>query len=360
MDITKIDKNFAVSAVSEEGYVYTNIKDHPELLEGLPFYQENGKFYRLPADFTENEINKGALELGWCTSGACVRFRSDSPEVTVRAKLHRSGDMDHMPRTGSAGFDCYFRAPGKKMRHNKTVRPAPKQTDITSLCGVNDTGKVCDWIINFPLYGGVEEFEIGIKEGYRLMSPKPHKIALPVAFYGSSITQGGCASRPGNMYSSMLCRAVDAPQINWGFSGCGRGEIAVAHALGKMQLSAFVMDYDHNAPTIEHLTATHQKFFQAVRAGNPDLPIVIVSRCDFHSVTSEGLKSNIIRRDIIKKTYQDAVDSGDKKVWFVDGSTLFGREDVDACTVDGCHPNDLGFYRMYKGILPALKKALGI
>ena len=27
-------------------------------------------------------------------------------------------------------------------------------------------------------------------------------------------------------------------------------------------------------------------------------------------------------------------------------------------TVDGCHPNDLGFYRMYRTVLPVLRKAL--
>ena len=358
MDISKIDKNFAASETSSDGFVYTDISTVPQLLEGLPFYRENGRFYRLPEWFTANEVNAGALELGWHMSGVCVRFRSDSPEIMVRARLHKSADMNHMPRAGSAGFDSYFKAPGKKLVYNKTIQPAPGQVEVNALCGVNDTGKVCDWLINFPLYGGVEEFEIGVKEGSKLLMPKPHKIADPVLFYGSSITQGGCASRPGNAYTSMLCRAVDAPQINWGFSGSGKGEVAVAHEIGKLKLSAFVMDYDHNAPTIEHLQATHEAFFKAVRAGNPELPVIMLTKCDFHHYGRVQREKDIIRKEIIRTTWKNAIAQGDKNVWFVDGECLFGNDMRDACTVDCCHPNDLGFYRVYRGVIGTLKEAL--
>ena len=359
MDIRKIDKNFSLQEVDENGFIYFDVTQKPFSLEGLPFFQENEKiFYRLPRTFTVKEVNTGVLNLCWHTAGVHVRFRSDSPEIMVRAKLQHSCDMNHMPRAGSAGFDSCFKAPGKKMMYNKTIQPNPGQKEVNAICGINDTGKVCDWIINFPLYGGVEKVEIGIKPDSKLLAPKPHKVEKPVLFYGSSITQGGCASRPGNSYSAMLCRAVDAPEINWGFSGSGRGEIAVAEAIGKLDLAAFVMDYDHNAPTVEHLQNTHEAFFKAVRKGNPDLPIVMVSKCDFHHYNQERQKTDAVRRDIIFKTYQNAIEAGDKNVWFVDGEKLFGSDMRDACTVDGCHPNDLGFFRMYKGILPTLKKAL--
>ncbi|MBR7118948.1 MAG: hypothetical protein IKC77_01975 [Lentisphaeria bacterium] len=359
MDIRKIDSNFADAKPTEDGFIYYNVKNAPFSLEGLPFYAENsGAYYRLPLTITENEVNKGAIELGWHTSGVHVRFRSDSPEIMLRAKLHKSCDSNHMPRTGSAGFDSYFKAPGKKMLYNATVKPDPGTVDICQLCGVNDTGKVCDWIINLPLYGGVTELEIGIKENFRLLAPKAHKVEKPILFYGSSITQGGCASRPGNNYTAMLCRAVDAPEINWGFSGSGRGEPGIAELISNLDLAAFVMDYDHNAPNTEHLQNTHEQFFRIVRSKNPELPIILVSRCDFHNIRQAQVENNYLRRDIIYKTYTNAVESGDKNVWFVDGEKLFGSDLYDSCTVDGVHPNDLGFYRIYRGVLPTLKKAL--
>ena len=232
MDITRIDKNFSAEPVDENGFLFRDVKLPPFQIEGLAWFQENQQeYYRLPKSFTEKEVNSGALTLSHHTSGVCVRFRSDSPELMIRAKLAYSSDMNHMPRAGSAGFDSYRKAPDGKLLYNFTVQPSPKQTDILAKCGHNPGGQLCDWVIDFPLYGGVEKVEIGLKEGCMILPPLPHKVEAPVLFYGSSITQGGCASRPGNVYTSMLCRKVDAEQINLGFSGSGRGEIAVAKAI---------------------------------------------------------------------------------------------------------------------------------
>jgi hypothetical protein len=143
--------------------------------------------------------------------------------------------------------------------------------------------------------------------------------------------------------------------INFGFSGCGRGELAVAQAISELELSAFVMDYDHNAPDPEHLKATHEAFFKEVRKHRPDLPIILVSKPDFDTNSWE----NMLRREIIQETYDNALNSGDQHVYFVDGETLFGDYERDACTVDGCHPNDLGFMRMADVITPVVKEAIG-
>ena len=157
----------------------------------------------------------------------------------------------------------------------------------------------------------------------------------------------------------MLCRKVDAEQINLGFSGSGMGEIAVAKAIAGLDLSVFVLDYDHNAPSADHLEKTHEPFFRAVREANPDLPVIMLSLCDFRMREFRRPKWECRRRrEIIRNTYLHAVENGDRNVYFIDGETLFGRKMHDACTVDGTHPNDLGFYRMYKHVLPVLKECL--
>lgn len=359
MDITTIDKNFSALKADENGFVFIDAQTPPFSLEGLPWLKENkGVYYRMELDSPGCNVNDGVKGLCWHTSGVCVRFRSDSPEIMLRAKLANSCDMNHMPRAGSAGFDSFFRMPGKKLLYNKSLMPCPKQEELTGIVGVNPDGKFCDWVINFPLYGGVEKVEIGLKVDSKLEAPKKHKVKLPVLFYGSSITQGGCASRPGNVYTSMLCRAVDAEQINLGFSGSARGELPMADAINSLDLSVFVLDYDHNAPDVEHLQKTHELFFKSIRKKHPDLPIIMVSRCDFAYNSQEAVEVCRRRRAIIRQTFDNAVKNGDKKVWFVDGETLFGKDLRDCCTVDGCHPNDLGFYRMYKTILPVLKEAL--
>lgn len=358
MEITKIDKNFAPEKVDENGCLYRDVKEYPFSLEGLAFYEENEKaYYRLPKSFTTNEINEGALTLSNHTSGVCVRFRSDSKQIVIRAILAFSSDMDHMTRAGSCGFDSYCKPLNGEWTYNATVKPGRDQNgvvrNISAVIGKNPEGRLCDWMVNFPLYGGVEKVELGFQEGSILLEATPHKYKDPVLFYGSSITQGGCASRPGNQYTSMLCRKVGAPQINLGFSGSGRGEIALAHRIAGLKLSAFVYDYDHNAPDPEHLQKTHEPFFQAIRSVQKDLPIIMMSKCDYYPTAV-----NDLRREIIRTTFLNAVKNGDKHVYYIDGEKLFGKNMRDACTVDGCHPNDLGFYRMYKNVLPVLKKAL--
>jgi lysophospholipase L1-like esterase len=143
--------------------------------------------------------------------------------------------------------------------------------------------------------------------------------------------------------------------VNLGFSGNAKGEPEMAELISQLEMSALVMDYDHNAPDAEHLKKTHENFFKIIRNKQPDLPIIIVTKPDF----DRDIETNKMRREIIYNTYKNAVDNGDQNVHFVDGETLFGNENRDACTVDGCHPNDLGFMRMAERIYPVIKKALG-
>jgi hypothetical protein len=349
--IEEIDKNFQTVKVGNLDVCYYDVLKDPFEIEGFPWRDPVRVFNRLPSSFTDKDVNAGALSLSNHTAGGAVRFRTDSPYITLKANLAYSSDMNHMPRAGSAGFDLYIGS-GKDIKYRKTAQPSPNMK-VLELQMVNGSPKkMTDWTLYLPLYGGASKIEIGLAPNAKIEKPTPHVVGKPVLFYGSSITQGGCASRPGNAYTTMLCRAVDAPQINLGFSGSGKGESAVAEAIAGLKLAAFVMDYDHNAPNIQHLKDTHEKFFKIIREKNPELPIIILSKCDFNGGGDNE------RRKIIRQTYENAVKNGDKKVWFIDGETLFGTENRDACTVDGCHPNDLGFYRMFRQILQYWTKRL--
>ena len=356
--IEEIDKNFMPAKVGDKDVNYYNVLSAPFSIEGFPWGDPaKGEFFRLPADMKAPEdVNEGALgNSHHFTSGGCVRFRTDSNFISIRATLAHSQDMNHMPRAGSAGFDIYV-GPFGNCHHVGTAQPTPREVELERV--VFDKGwtrEMRDWCINFPLYGGVAQVEIGLLPDAKIEAPAPHPIK-PILFYGSSITQGGCASRPGNNYCSMLCRAVDAEQINLGFSGCGRGEIAVAKAIASLDLGVFVMDYDHNAPSVEHLERTHEPFFKLIREAHPELPIIFMSKCDIWP--DRNYADGCRRRDVIRATYDKAIAAGDRHVYFIDGETLFGAVDREACTVDGCHPNDLGFYRMYERVLPVLRKAI--
>jgi lysophospholipase L1-like esterase len=138
----------------------------------------------------------------------------------------------------------------------------------------------------------------------------------------------------------MLCRAVDAEQINMGFSGSARGEDAIAAYVRDLSMSLFVYDYDYNAPTVEHLANTHERMFRTIREAQPELPVIMMSRA--HHILSE---TDALRRTVVETTYKNALAAGDKNVYFLDGAALTALCKNEG-TVDGVHPTDFGFVSM--------------
>ena len=153
-----------------------------------------------------------------------------------------------------------------------------------------------------------KDVEIGVLPGAKIEPPKPHKVSKPIVFYGSSITQGGCASRPATVYTGKLCREVDAEEVNLGFSGNAKGEDAIAERIGDIDMSVFVYDYDYNAPTTEHLAKDPRKnSLKFLGTKQPNTPVIMMTRCSWPSRD---------RVEVIRKTYENAVKSGDKKCIF--------------------------------------------
>ena len=353
--VSALDANFKPVTVEGHEVVWHDaLRGGPFVLEGLPFRAGPGApLRRLPGDHAAPWVaSESGDALMRHTAGACVRFRSASPWIAVRATLGDGCDMNHMPRAGSKGLDLY-RGRGAASRHVGTAQPNPDDRVLERLLHRRPPDDAGDetWQVNLPLYGGIDALEIGLAPGAAVRRP-PARSLGPICFYGSSITQGGCASRPGNAYTTMVCRALDAEQINLGFSGSARGEPEMAELVATLDgLAALVLDYDYNAPTPEHLAATHEPFFRTVRAARPDLPILALSAPSVWSDSPDAMRR---RRDIVRETVRRARARGDRRVAFLDGSRLFGRANRDDCTVDRVHPNDLGFRRMADAVLAAL------
>ena len=188
-----------------------------------------------------------------------------------------------------------------------------------------------------------------------ILPPEPYATEFPVVYYGSSITQGASASKPSGAYQNLLSLFLNIDHINLGFSGNAKGEQSMADYIASLKMSAFVMDYDYNAPTPEHLKETHEPFFKTIREAHPNLPILILSRPKYYPNDEE-----LLRRDIVRQTYENALSNGDKNVYFIEGNTLMSDEIKDLGTVDGTHPTDLGFFSMAKRIEPMLKEMLNM
>lgn len=350
VDIAKLDKNFAVVKVGNLEVAYHDALSVPFKLEGFPFWKKGEPLRRIPSDIGANDINTGVYELANYTSGGVICFRTNSPYITLRTTLrNRYQMMGKMAMTGSSGFDFF----ADKDTYITTVNPLANGRDIPEplevLLAKDCPSKMRDYTLYLPLYNGVKSIEIGIAPTARVETPTPHKIKNPIVFYGSSITNGGCATRTSLVYPALLSRAVDAPMVNLGFPGCAKGESKMAEVISRLEMSLFVYDYDFNAPNVTHLAKTHEPFFKIIRKTHPNLPIIMLSR--IAEATDE-------RASIIRRTYENAKKSGDKNVWFIDGRNLVKDVPFALITIDGIHPNDLGFYLMYKNLLPTLKEAL--
>ena len=346
MDFSQIDKNFAVQTkIDRTGLHFYDVEQAPFRVYGVKM--ENGRYRRLPEDVARS-VSEGVTLLHTHTTGGRVRFVTDSPRIAVHAAM---GGVEHSPHfafTGKCGFDIY-----QDGVYRKTFLPPVDMKDGFESVIETRLTKKAEIVIHFPLYASVKRLYIGIEEGSALETASDYALKAPVVYYGSSITQGGCASRPGNSYQNIQSRLLDFDHINLGFSGNAKAEDAIADYIAGLDMSAFVYDYDHNAPTTEHLEKTHEKMFKRIRAAHPMLPILILPRPKYYLSSDEPE-----RLEIIKRTYDNAVAAGDQNVYFVDGHDFYTAHGKRDCLVDHTHPNDLGMWCMAKGIEPQLQAVL--
>ena len=346
-DIASIDKNFVIETnIERENIKFYDAKEAPISLFGV--WHDGECYRRVPRDVAEN-TSEGVVSLAKATAGGRIRFITDSPYVILKVKYPSVGFMGHMPRSGSAGFDMYVNKDGRECYTKSFI---PTGADVFD--GVVDFSEQKERLItiNFPLYNGVCEVYVGINGDYSIKRAPDYSVKLPMVSYGSSITQGGCASRPGNAYQAVISRRYDADFINLGFSGNAKGEVAMKDYIASLPMSAFLYDYDFNAPSADHLRETHKPIYEAVRQANPDIPIIMMARPYFFS---EEQNERDLRNRIIKDTYNYAVENGDKNVYFISSRELFELCE-DNGTVDGCHPTDFGFYSMAQAMIKILDK----
>ena len=341
MRIEDIDKNFKTeNSVNEENLAYISVKNAPFDLYGFAVKE---RFLRISQDVADS-VNPGVASLGPHTAGGRVRFRTDSPYVAISVKLPYVTKFPHMPLTGTSGFDMYTYS-GDVYKYVKTFNPTHDSGNAFEAIHRFGTREMRDITLNFPLYNAVDEVYIGLDKGSSLECGGKYIGSKPIVYYGSSITQGGCASRPGNAYQAILSRRYNADFVNLGFSGSARGEKEIADYIASLEMSMFVYDYDHNAPTVEHLKSTHEPMFKIIRASHHDIPIIMMTR------PFDGDEENVrARREVVLETYNNALNCGDKNVYFIDGEKMKDIMGGFSGTVDGCHPNDLGFICMAKAL----------
>jgi lysophospholipase L1-like esterase len=326
---------------------------------GLPWFAENaGDLVRLPTRL-KSSFRPAVWSLAHSPSGARIRFRSDTSVLSLRLEYPSPPNMANMHAYGQTGVDTYV--DGSYLVTAVADKDAnPRKAYETVLFDFSKQPHVLrDITLYLPLYKSVKVLGIGVEPGAKVTAPRPFAVPKPVVFYGTSITQGGCASRPGMSYEAILGRKLNIDFVNLGFSGNGLGEPELAGAVSEIDASCYVLDFGANHKTGEEMRAVYAPFLDAVRAKHPTTPIVVMTPL----YTARELRLPSLgadwqqRRDHIGQVVQVRISRGDSNLFLVDGARLLGTNPGDGL-VDGGHPNDLGFYRIAEGLAPVLRSAL--
>ncbi len=348
-DISSIDKNFAIETnIKRDNLKFYDAKSAPFRLFGVV---HDGECYRRVPKSVAEETSSGVAFLSMKTAGGRIRFVTNSPYILLKVQLPALERMNHMPLSGSSGFDLYISEDGRE-NYRKSFIPS----DSPEYEGVIDfrETKMRLVTINFPLYNRVNEVYVGLDETSSVEAAPDYSVKAPMVFYGSSITQGGCASRPGTCYQAYISRRYDADYLNLGFSGNAKGEAAIREYIKDLDMSAFILDYDYNAPTEEDLKKTHRPMYEAVREAHPDIPIIIMPRPVRYPTAAAQCRTKIV-----KSTYDYAIENGDKNVYCISSEELMMLAD-DNGTVDGVHPNDLGFFSIADALTKLMDKLFSV
>jgi len=307
-------------------------------------WNDTATFYeRLPAR-AKAHVTPQVWKLARHTAGIAVRFVTNSPRIAAR--WDGGGAMNHMAATGNSGLDLYMRTDaGWRFRAVGRPNPEPTTRVLAGDCPTEPT----EYLLYLPLYQAVTDLQIGVEPGTQLMPgpPRAEVRRLPLIFYGTSITQGGCAARAGMCHPAILGRWLDREVINLGLSGSGKMEPAMAELLAEIASAAFILECLPNMTT-EMVRERVGPFVRMLREKRPQTPIVLVES-PFDADTNAG---NLALRTIFNLLIAEGV-SG---LHLLPGA---GQLDgVENGTVDGVHPTDLGFFRMAQAYHPRLAAIL--
>ena len=347
------DRNMIVETVfpDAEDAVLHSVREEVFDLYNFSNPREDHIFRRVPKEIAKT-VSEKVYRLSRETAGGRVRFSTDSKYVLLKAIEPTVGRNSHITLASSAGFDVYLDGEAGS-RFCATFMPPYKMDHGYEQIVRFPDRKMRSFTVNFPVHSVVSDLYFGIEPGAVLEHGRSYRPIDPIIVYGSSIVHGTAATRPGLVYTNILSRRLDADVVNLGFSGNAKAEPAIMEWIAGLKMSMFVYDYDHNAPNPDYLRATHYAGYKTVRDANPDLPIILVSKPNIYTRPQDGLE----RRDIIIDTFRAAREAGDRNVWFVDGESFFHGRLEDECTVEGTHPNDLGFVLMADGIEAEIRRA---
>ncbi len=323
--------------------------DFPLEVHGVPNFSKRKSLKRLSDDIMDKVPSLSVL--GQRCPGARVIFKTNSKLINFTIEME-GVNLD----IGSGLFQrlsSHVMVGERGKGHFAALVTSYDYNKSTATASLKREAALEDITIWLPTSEVIKNVTVEIEDDAVIESPTPYKYSS-IVYYGSSITEGVNLSSAINSYSGIISERLSADYYNLGFPSNAKGEGELAEYIAEIpDMCVFVYDYDHNAPTLEHLEKTHEPFFKIIRDKHPALPVIMLTRPNIEN--SPDYKE---RREIVKRTFDRAVARGDENVWFIDGETLLGESERYLCTLDRTHPNDLGNYRMAEKITPVIKEAL--
>ena len=335
------------------------------LIEGTAIADslKESPYDRLPISYKE-KVREPVWDLSKASAGITVRFHSNSTSINLKWTVLNDFDMPHMAATGIKGIDLYTKYNNKwryvttagalvgqkKYQNNDVPKDSINEYELIK----NLTPEFREYKLFLPLYDGVTRLEIGIDANATIKRAVPNA-QKPIVFYGTSITQGGCASRPGMAHTNIISRKLDMECINYGFSGNGRMEMPIVEHISEIDANFYVIECLQNMNT-EEVKKRVLPLVKTIRKKQPNTPIVLVENMMYKTAfMDKTIETELIQENLaLKNEYDNILKSGIQNIYYIKDKQ---HEKMDnEGTVDGVHLTDLGFLRYADYLIENFKK----
>ena len=315
------------------------------------------RYERLPAYLKDNVSRPGIWRLGKNTSGLALLFKSNSTSISAKWEVLGNVSMNHFTETGIKGLDLYAWV-NNKWQHVNSAQPSGKKTERVII--KNMIPKEREYMLFLPLYDGVIDLSIGVDSTATIDVPRTVHIDSknPIVVYGNSVTQGGCATRPGMSYTNILTRWMNREFINLGFSGNGQLDYEIAEVMAKRKdAGMFILDFIPNVDVTKVKERT-QNFVRIIRKENPNTPILFVESILFPVIAfdTNSWDDKIAENAAFRLEFEALKKEGDNNIYYLNSDDLINKDGEG--TVDGVHLTDLGFQHFAFTLLKEIKAIL--
>jgi len=335
------------------------------LIEGTAILDslKESPYDRLPISYKE-KVREPVWDLSKASAGITVRFHSNSTSINLKWTVLNDFDMPHMAATGIKGIDLYTKYNNKwryvttagalvglKTYQNKSI-PADNINEYELI--KNMTPEFREYKLFLPLYDGVTKLEVGIDSTASIEKASPSTVK-PIVFYGTSITQGGCASRPGMAHTNIISRKLDVDCINYGFSGNGRMETPIVELISEIDARFYVIECLQNMDS-ERVRERVKPLVDIIRTKHPHTPIVLVENMMYTTAFLDHTEETRLIQEnaALKNEYDKIIKSGTPNIFYIKDNKDFLVDNEG--TVDGVHLTDLGFLRYADYLMENFKK----